>query len=164
MSPLILFVCTGNICRSPMAAALLAAFAEKQAHEAQFLVESAGTWGVDGQPASSNSQLVMTRQGLTLEGHRARTITPELADAATLIIVMTRDHKYALSAEFPAARPKIHLMSELVNLEYDITDPYGGPLEGYELCANDLAALIERGYPRLQEWLGVRTSETGNVT
>lgn len=164
MSPLILFVCTGNICRSPMAAALLTAFAEKQAHGAQLRVESAGTWGVDGQPASANSQVVMNRRGLTLEGHTARTITAEMADAASLIIVMTRDHKYALSAEFPTARPKIHLMSELINLEYDIADPYGGPPDDYELCANDLAALIERGYPRLQEWLGVRTSQTGNVT
>lgn len=153
MTPLVLFVCTANICRSPMAAALLLAHAEKHGQPTAFRVESAGTWGIEGQPASTNTQRVLSQRGLSLEGHHARTVTQDLLTGASVIIVMTRDHKHALAAEFPSIRQKLHLMSELAGLEYDISDPYGGPLEGFELCANDMAALIEWGYPRLQEWL-----------
>ncbi len=151
--PLLLIVCTGNICRSPMAAALLGAYAERQGDGERYRIESAGTWCVNGAPASSNAQLTMQARDLSLESHAARTVSPELMRDAALILVMTRSHRDALGAEFPDARRKIHLFSELTGLEYDIADPYGRSLQTYETCADELAALIERGYPRIAEWI-----------
>ena len=153
MPAIILFVCTGNICRSPMAATLLRAKVAAQGDSDKYQIESAGTWGVNGQPASPNAQLVMQKRGLSLDGHIARTVSQDIINRADLIIVMTRSHRDALNAEFPGIRRKVHLMSELFGLEYDISDPYGKSIEAYEICATDLSDMIDRGYDRIQVWL-----------
>ncbi len=134
-----------------MAAELLRARAKKEGDD--LIVESAGTWGVDGQGAQPFARLVMQGRGLSLDSHIARTVSRESLQNADLVLVMTRSHKDALSAEFPEARSKLHLISELVGLEYDIADPYGGPRDAYETCATDLERLIERGYPHVKQWL-----------
>jgi protein-tyrosine-phosphatase len=146
-----------------MAAAILRAHAAKAGDADAYLIESAGTWGVDGQPAAEFSQRVMQEHGLALDGHVARTVDETMMREADLILVMTRSHRDALAAEFPWARPKVHLMSELNQLEYDITDPYGKPLENYRTCASDLQNLIERGYPRLADWLATTPDRARNV-
>lgn len=159
--PTVLFICTGNICRSPMAAALFRARAEKMGDAVR--TESAGTWGVDGQPASPFATDVLAGRGVSLEGHIARTVTREMLEHADLVIVMTRGHRDALLAEFPFARPKIRLMSQLNDLEYDIADPYGRPREAYEMCARDLEELLERGYPQIMQWLALTRTSPANV-
>ncbi len=151
----ILFVCTGNVCRSPMAAVLFAARASQVGDGDLYAVSSAGTWGLEGEPASSHAETAMQRRGLSLEGHRARNITREMMEEASLVLVMTRYHQDSLSAEFPNERPKIHLMSELVGQQYDIGDPYRGKLDEYEVCAAELANLLERGYSRIAQWLAL---------
>ncbi len=153
MTQQVLIVCTGNICRSPMAAALLAAQAAKAGEKELYSFSSAGTWARDGQPASTNAQVVMQRRGLTLAGHRGRTVTRELVDQSDLILVMTQNHRDSLCAEFPYARKKIRLLSELAGLQYDISDPYGSAVEEYETCAAGLAHLVEKGYPHLVDLL-----------
>lgn len=136
-----------------MAAALFRAEAEKRGEPTRFQVESAGTWGVDGSPAVPFAQKVMAARGLSLAGHVARTISRETVDHTDVILVMTQSHREALATEFPQARRKIHLLSELAGLEYDISDPYGRSLEAYEQCADQLAQLIEQGYMRIAQWL-----------
>lgn len=147
----LLFICTGNICRSPMAAALFRKLAQERGDDVQ--VESAGTWGVDGQPASPLAREVLEARGLKLDDHRARTVTREMLARADLVLTMTRSHRDALVAEFPFVRPKIRMLSQIEGIEYDIADPYGEPREAYELCADDLAGLIERGYAQILQWL-----------
>lgn len=160
-APLLLFVCTGNICRSPMAAALFQSLAARAGDVIQ--VESAGTWGVDGQPASAMSKVVMAERGISLDSHVARTVDRQMLERASLVIVMTRSHRDALAAEFHLARPKIRLLSQVSEIEYDIADPYGKPLEAYRLCADDLEHLIERGYPKIIEWLFQAPAPVPNI-
>lgn len=146
-----------------MAAALFHARTQALGQAARWRIESAGTWGVDGQPASELADVVMAERGISLGGHIARTVSAELLEAADLIIVMSRSHRDALTAEFPASRAKIHLISQLNGLEFDIADPYGKPLAAYEACADTLEQLIARGYERMTQWVESSSARVENV-
>ncbi len=154
----ILFVCTGNVCRSPMAAALLAEGARQAGDAGQYEISSAGTWAMDGEPASSHARSVMHDRGLDLDRHRSQTVTDELVSKADLILVMTRNHRDSLCAEFPSARRKTHLLSELAGQQYDVGDPMGKSREDYEACAAELARLVREGYPQIGRWLAPEKS------
>jgi protein-tyrosine-phosphatase len=148
--PRILCVCTGNICRSPMAEALLRRRLEQQGLTG-WQVESAGTWAVDGRPASRHAVQVMADQGIDLTPHRSRAVNRRLIADTDLVLTMTRDHAEALRVEFPFQAAKIHLLSEMKDgRRYDVDDPYGGPLAEYQACASELANLVEAGLERIK--------------
>jgi protein-tyrosine-phosphatase len=149
----ILFVCTGNVCRSPMAAACFNAIARRAGESDQYTACSAGTWALDNEPASKLAVKVMAERQIDLTQHRGRTVTPELIEQSAAVIVMTHNHHEALAAEFPLHRTKMHLMSELGNRSFDIADPYGGTLEEYQNCAKELEELLDQGYERIKSWI-----------
>ncbi len=153
MTHIVLFVCTGNVCRSPIAAALFNARARRAGEEDLYLARSAGTWALENQPASGYAISVMAERGLNIASHRGHTVTPEDLAEAAVVIAMTRSHREALGAEFTTARSKLHLMSELRGRTFDISDPYGGRLDEYEYCAQELQDLIETGYDRIKAWI-----------
>jgi protein-tyrosine-phosphatase len=132
-----------------MAEALFRARAAQAGDQARWRIESAGTWGMDGQAASPLAGTVMQQRGLNLDSHIARTVTAELLREADIVIVMTRSHRDALTAEFPFVRPKIQLISKWNDMEYDVADPYGKPIDAYESCAATLEQLVSRGYDRI---------------
>jgi len=150
----ILFVCTGNVCRSPMAAGFLREKLRKAGLEGEYRVRSAGLWALEDQPPSAYARRVMAERGIDISDHRGRDLTPEDVEEADLILTMERGQAEAISAEFPQHAHKVYLLSEMAGQQYDIRDPYGGPAYEYRQCANELEKLIEEGYSRIMELVG----------
>ena len=153
MKRVVLFVCTGNICRSPMSAVLLNAKISRMGDADKLIARSAGTWAMENQPASGHAITVMAERGVDISKHRGRMVTRDELAAADVVIVMTRSHRDALSAEFPDSRLKLHLMSELKERTFDIDDPYGGILSEYQQSAQELQELVEGGYQTILRWI-----------
>jgi protein-tyrosine phosphatase len=142
----ILVVCVGNICRSPMAEALLKR--DLRGND-EFTVESAGLGALVGHPASEHSVALMRELGLDISRHRARQIHPDMVQAADLVLVMEAGHKRAIDDADPTARGKVHRLGEWQ--EKDIMDPYRRPLAAYEVALEDIEAGVESWVKRLKE-------------
>jgi len=142
---LIVVVCTGNICRSPMAEKLLAhALAAEDPPLRDLKVVSAGVAARRGDPASTNSVVAVKKVGLDLTDHQSQPLTPELIDRAIAIFVMTETHRAVIHASFDPTPRHIYLLREFMPREADkeIADPYGGPLPLYETCRDEIVESI----------------------
>ena len=127
---MILFICTGNTCRSPMAAAL----ARSRGIEA----ESAGITVCPGSPASEKAIRAAARHGADLTGHRSRQVTEEMILSADQAYVMTSAHWEALNERFPETAAKADVLYP------EIPDPYGGDDAAYDRCADRLLEAMKR--------------------
>ena len=134
----ILTLCIGNICRSPLAEALLAH------HLPQHQVWSAGLGALVGQPADPLSQLIAQEHGLDISRHRAQQVTSIMCQQADVILVMEQSHKTQLEQQFPVVRGKVFRIGQFGGFE--IADPYRQPREAFDTAW----AAIERG---LNDWL-----------
>lgn len=144
----ILVVCTANICRSPVGAALLRDRLAKRGL-GEWVVSSAGTWAQEKRSASQYSVELMADQGLDITRHQAQMIDASHMATADLLLCMEQGHAEALRAEFPEAANKVYLFSEMIDRNYSVSDPYGRSREAYELMAQDLATIIDRGLDKI---------------
>ncbi len=139
----ILVICVGNICRSPMAEALLR---EALRGQEDIVVESAGLGALVGHPASEFAVELMDERGLDINSHRARQIEPDLVNAADLILVMESRHKKTIDSVEPTVRGKVHRLGEWQ--DQNIDDPYRQPREAYEKALRGIeegvASWVER--------------------
>jgi len=131
----VLFVCTGNICRSPTAAEVFRTMVRRAGLEREFVVDSAGTFeGQVGQPASLPAIETARLHGYDLGDHRAKLLTTELLQKFDLPVAMDRSHLAAMRWMMPRARENVPvlLMKFAPQLGLDeVADPYGGPPAGY---------------------------------
>jgi len=141
-APLLLFVCMGNICRSPMAEAIAADFAAREKIDAR--VASAGMSALEGHEATELTRSALADIGLSIDDHRARQLTRELVESAALAITATTRQRNDLHHFFKDDRSKIVSFDELTHLG-DLTDPYGSGPEAF----SKTASLLQRGMPAI---------------
>ena len=130
----ILFVCTGNTCRSPMAQAMAAKLLGEG-----YEVISAGVMAVADCEASYNAVMAMSERQIDLTGHRSQLITTKLLNEANLILTMTTSHKKAI---LPDAPDKTYTLGEYAGHKVSVSDPFGGTLEDYKACAEEIYGLL----------------------
>ena len=138
----ILFVCTGNTCRSPMAEGYFRYLVAKNKRK-DITVSSAGTFAGNGEPPSSNSIKAMKKIGIDIAQYKSSTVTNEMLESADLIVVMTLSHKHYIGQMSAKALKKTKLLSEYNNSGDDLTDPFGGGFDLYSDCLNAMKPSLE---------------------
>lgn len=146
-SLIILLVCTGNTCRSPMAEMWTRKLLAEQlgcglddVEDNGVIVMSAGIAAMVGGRASPEAVTVMSRTGMDLSGHGTQPVTEKLIRHADLILTMTNGHRQAILAQWPEAAPRTMLVCHDGR---DVSDPIGGPLEDYERCSEQIRSELQ---------------------
>jgi protein arginine phosphatase len=145
----ILFVCTGNTCRSPMAEALL-----RDRNIPGVQIKSAGTYASQGTGASTNTKKVLDENGI-LHNHKSSFLTEDIVEWADIILTMTYGHKTTVISIFPRAQSKTYTLKEFANIDgaTDIADPFGGGVEVYRETYEEINEAMDLIAERLKDYI-----------
>lgn len=155
----ILIVCTGNICRSPIAEGIIRFRSQQERISHKLYVHSAGTHAVVGSGASRNGVEVMAQHGVDMRRHVAKQVSHEAVSHANLIITMEEAHRVALFNLAPQHFGKVILLSELSGRTYDIPDPYGGPLIEYQVAYARINGIISAAWDTILDKINFHSTE-----
>ncbi|MBQ4160600.1 MAG: low molecular weight protein arginine phosphatase [Clostridia bacterium] len=145
----ILFVCTGNTCRSPMAEGLLKALIQE---DDNILVLSGAISTAEGMPASENAIAVMEELDIDLREHISRNIDADVLNEADLVLTMTEGHREAILHYFgDDFEFKTQPLLDFVGIGGDVSDPYGGSIETYRRCRDQLKEAVKLLYKKVTE-------------
>lgn len=163
----ILFVCTGNTCRSPMAMSIFNHLADRELSGLGYEAASAGLSVPVEEPPSTNAILaIKSRLGTDISGHRAHSLSEAEAEAAYLILTMTRSHKNAILSMYPKMHQKVYTLKEYAYglsdghmhsgsrkapFNADVADPFGGSPKSYMLCAEEIEDAVKKLVEKLKK-------------
>ena len=149
--PGILIVCTANLCRSPMAEALLKRLAAGRPDASDWHIESAGVMADYGLSPTPTAQFVMETMGMDISTHRSQPTVVGMVESFDLILVMEGWQKKKLRKQFPDIAERIYLLSEMAGSPQDIADPVGGDMVDYRLTAHELEHYLTEGFERIYQ-------------
>jgi len=146
----ILFVCTANQCRSPMAEVLFTRYLEDNGYDLEkWSVASAGCWAYPNLPATPYAIQTAEKMGGDLNFHSSKAVSENLLKDFNLILCMESDHTQFIKRNFPEVADDVFLFSEMVGEDFEIHDPVGGTLENYEQTAEKLKKIIRSGFKKI---------------
>lgn len=143
----VLFVCTANICRSPMAEAIFNALMENEG--LSFYARSAGTSALTGRELAPNARLALEEIGVYANDHRARQVNETLLEDADLVLTMSPRHVEELGQLYGNLSGRIYTLPEYTGGVGDIPDPYGHSMFTYRACARQLLDYLDSLVKRL---------------
>ena len=134
----VLFVCTGNTCRSPMAEALL-----RHHGGDRFEVQSAGVFAYPGSDASVHAKEALAEKGISID-HTAQQVNETLLDWADIVVTMTENHKQIVFGHYPSVEKKLNTLYGVTEgISKDISDPFGGSLSIYKETLEEMEKLVQ---------------------
>ena len=146
-TPRLLFVCSGNLHRSVMAAAITTAMFEELERPA--LIASAGTLNIFGRPAPSEVVAVMAELGIDVTGHRSQGLSKVLLEHSDVVIVMSDHHATDSAAISPGIDKKLLYLGDYTDPPGEVWDPIGQPTERFEECRDMILAALQKALPHI---------------
>lgn len=155
MTKNILFVCTGNTCRSIMAQALFQQLASNQGELSRMEIHSAGLAAFPGDGASEHARQALREEGVKVDDHRARMLSPEMVEEADLVLTMTRRHKETILALMPQAEGRVFVLKEYCFSAgetpcLDVGDPYGLSPQAYRRVIQEFKEILPRLWEKIK--------------
>ena len=146
----ILFVCTGNTCRSPMAQGILKEKAKENGLD--IVVKSAGIYALDGQNASKNAVKSLALDDIDISSHRANIIHRDLVEEADLILTMGNSHREVLISKYDFIENKTYTLKKFAyGIDEDVRDPFGGDINVYNNTKEELKKALDEVVKKLKE-------------